>query len=124
MLGIFVGGRVEFYRLANKILHILHNTGLLNCDIDKILDIIRQIQQDLESRKQDIYSLEASPLDYSSPSEDDETCHKLSDSQTNPIFGRFARAVLSNFSARPHAIILGPVRRSGLEAYLRETEPK
>jgi hypothetical protein len=48
----------------------------------------------------------------------------LRESQSNPILARFAKAVLSLFTAKPYAIIQGPVRRQNLDSYLLEKDPE
>jgi hypothetical protein len=124
ILGILVRGKVEFYKNASKILHIIHSSRFVRQDLDDVLEIIQANRSDLEFRKQQISEIESTlPSSMSFMNGHDELS-TLRESQSNPILARFAKAVLSLFIAKPYAVIQGPVRRQKLDSYLLEKDPE
>lgn len=123
ILGLLVGGMVGFYKNASKILQVIHSSRFSHENLDYILEIIQANKSDLTSRQQQISEVEmilASPMHFMN-SDDDMTT--LRESQSNPVFARFAKAVLSLFIVKPYALIQGPVRRQNLNSYLLEKDP-
>ena len=124
VLGILVKGKVEFYKNVSKILHVIHSNRFLREDLDYILDIIHASKADLTSRQQQISEIEstlANPVSFTHGSDELTTLREL---QSNTVLARFAKAVLSLFTAKPYAIIQGPVRRQNLDGYLLEKDPE
>jgi hypothetical protein len=124
ILGILVRGKVEFYKNASKILHVIHSSKFLRGDLDYVLEIIHQSKSDLESRQQQISEIESTLTPPVSFMNGNDEMTILRESQSNPILARFAKAVLSLFTAKPYAIIQGPVRRQNLDSYLLEKDPE
>jgi len=124
ILGLLVGGKVEFYKNASKILHVIHSSRFSREDLNYILKIIHANRSDLASRQQQISEIEttlASPMSFMN---DNDEMTTLRESQSNPVLARFAKAVLSLFTVKPYAIIQGPVRRQNLDSYLLEKDPE
>jgi len=124
VLGVLVGGKVEFYKNANKILHVIHLNRFSREDLDYILELMHASRSDLVSRQQQISEIEktlASPLPLMNGKDEMTT---LRESQSNPVFARFAKAVLLLLTAKPYTIIQGPVRRQKLDSYFLEKDPE
>lgn len=124
ILGILVRGKVEFYKNASKILHVIHSSRFVRQDLDDVLEIIYTSRSDLESRKQQISEIESTlqtPMPFMNGHDEMSI---LRETQSNPVLARFAKAVLSLYMAKPYAIIQGPVRRQNLDAYLLEKDPE
>ncbi|CZR63089.1 uncharacterized protein PAC_12986 [Phialocephala subalpina] len=123
VMGLLVAGKVEFYRKASEILHVIHSSHFSREDVDSILEITHQNAADLASRQNQISEIEAtlsSPISMSGSGIDDTD--RLRESQSNPVLARFAKAVLSLYTVKPYAIIQGPVRRQNLDSYLLEKD--
>ena len=124
VLGILVGGKIEFYKTASRILHVVHSNPLSPEDLDYILGLIHADRSDLVFRQLQISEIEMT-LASSSPSmncKDEMTA--LRESQSNPVFARFAKAVLSLLALKPYTLIQGPVRRQKLDSYFLEKDPE
>ena len=124
VLGILVKGKVEFYKNASKILHVINANRFLREDLDYVLDIIHKSTVDLRFRQQQISEIELTLATTVSFMDGNDELAALRESQSNTVLARFAKAALSLFTAKPYAIIQGPVRRQNLESYLLQKDPE
>lgn len=124
ILGLLVGGKTRFFQKANKFLQILHSTTLQKNDIDDILVIAQEIEKEMASRQQQIEAIEHHLLQQATVSAGSDDEKIINRAENSPVFGRFARMMLSLLAMKPYAIICGPARRHGLSSYLHEKAPE
>lgn len=122
ILGIFIGGKFNFFKKASDFLRLLHSNRLSRRDLDDILALTRGIKEDMEARKAQITSIEQAFDNYNQMRDSEDTV--LQRTETNPLLGQFTKTLLSMFAAKPYAIMYGPLQRHKLLSYLREKEPK
>lgn len=122
ILGIFVGGRYNFYRQTSDFLRLLNSSRVTKHDVDEMLKIARYIGKDMARRREMILEQSQNaqePLAGRPNLHDD-----LRRAQSNPVLASFAMSVLSMLAAKPFAFMYGPLRRHDLLPYLREKEPE
>jgi hypothetical protein len=124
VLGLLVGGKVEFYKTASKILHVIHSKRFSREDLDYILELINTSRSNLISRQRQISEIEMTLASLSSSMNGKDEMNTLRESQSNPVLARFAKAVLSLLIFKPYTIIQGPARRQKLDSYLLEKDPE
>ena len=122
ILGVFVGGRFSFYRHTCDFLRILNKPGVTTSDVDDILDLTRNIRQDMAQRREQILQMIQSS--HGGSVEQSGSYNLLHQAESNPALAYFASLVLSMLAAKPFAIMYGPLRKQGLLSYLRSQEPK
>lgn len=124
ILGVIVRGKVEFYRKASRILNVIHSNRFSREDLDHVLSLIHVIKSDLDARIQEIAEMEATLASPAEMMNGHDDMSMLRQSQSNPVLAQFGKAALALLSAKPYAIIQGPVRRQKLESYLNEKDPQ
>lgn len=122
ILGIFIGGKFNFFKKASDLLRLLHSNRLSRKDLDDVLAQVREIRDDMEARKAQITAIEQA-LENSNQLRDSDN-EALQRTESNPLLGQFTKTLLSMFAAKPYAIMYGPLQRHKLLPYLREKEPK
>ncbi|KAK0100344.1 hypothetical protein ONS96_007624 [Cadophora gregata f. sp. sojae] len=124
ILGVLVRGKVEFYRKTSRILSVIHSNRFSREDLDHILSLIHVIRSDLYSRIEQITEIESKLASQDELLNGHDNMSMLRQTQSNPVLAQFGKAVLTLLSAKPYAIIQGPVRRQKLETYLEEKDPQ
>jgi hypothetical protein len=125
VLGIFIGGRFAFYKRGNEILHLLHNSLLSEKDLDRILQITREIQSDMETRKEQIMEIEKLTNSNGAPVTCDGTdIDAIRHTESNAALAQFAKMLFALWAAKPYSVMYGPMRRHDLLPALRKKEPK
>ncbi|PVH78812.1 hypothetical protein DL98DRAFT_236184 [Cadophora sp. DSE1049] len=124
ILGVLVRGKVDFYRKASRILSVIHSNRFSSEDLDHCLSLILIIKSDLDSRIQQIAEIEARLPAADEMMNGHDDMSMLRQTQSNPVLAQFGKAALALLSAKPYAIIQGPVRRQKLESYLQEKDPQ
>ncbi|EME42621.1 hypothetical protein DOTSEDRAFT_89963 [Dothistroma septosporum NZE10] len=122
ILGIFIGGRFAFYKKGNEILHLLHSSLLSERDLDRMLEITHDIKADMDSRRQQITSIEelhsTNPQTY-----DGSDIDAIRHTESNAALAQFAKMLFSLWAAKPYSVMYGPMRRHDLLDALRKKEP-
>ncbi|KAH7417591.1 fungal-specific transcription factor domain-containing protein [Cadophora sp. MPI-SDFR-AT-0126] len=124
ILGVLVRGKVDFYRKASRILSVIHSNRFSRADLDHCLSLIHVIKSDLDSRIEQIAEIESKLAFQDEMMDGHDDMSMLRQSQSNPVLAQFGKAALALLSAKPYAIIQGPVRRQKLEPYLQEKDPQ
>jgi hypothetical protein len=124
VLGLLVGGKVEFYKTASKILRVIHSKRFSHEDLDDILELINTSRSNLISRQRQISEIEMTLASFLPSINEKDEMTTLRESQSNPVLARFAKAVLSLLIFKPYTIIQGPARRQKLDSYLLEKDPE
>lgn len=122
ILGIFIGGRFAFYKKGNEILHLLHSSLLSERDLDRILEITRDIKVDMDNRTEQISSIEQ--LHSSPESCDGSDIDAIRHTESNAALAQFAKILFALWAAKPYSVMYGPMRRHNLLPALRKKEPK
>lgn len=122
ILRIFSTGKNAFYSNASEFLHVLHSNTLCKDDVDGILRITERIRNDVKARKEQIDAIQQAPQSHLPPYGED--MEGISRNESNPIFGQFAKSILSMLAAKPYPIMYGSLKRHNLLPYLREKEPE
>ncbi|KAK8192474.1 hypothetical protein M8818_007642 [Zalaria obscura] len=122
VLGIFIGGKYNFYKRASELLHLLHSTFLSESEIDNVLRIANTIDAEMNARKESISAVEEILLHQAQIPRNDDGAFRHAES--NPVLAKFTKILLSLFAAKPYPIMFGPVRRHGLLPYLRQKQPE
>ena len=124
VMGMFVGGRYAFYHHVGDFLRIINSHHLTKSDVDKILRLTGMIRLELDKRVSQIvqgaYPTEMEIVVGDLP----VTSEELRGMQSNPTLASFAVSVLSMLTAKPYAIMYGPLRHQGLLPYLKEKDPE
>lgn len=123
ILGIFIGGRFAFYKKGNEILHLLHSSVLEEKDLDRILEITREVQVDMENRREQICAIEKQhqqTLQHFDGSDTDAIRH----TESNAALAGFAKMLFALWAAKPYSVMYGPMRRHNLLQALLKREPK
>jgi hypothetical protein len=126
ILNTFINGKVIFYKKANGFLHLLHSNTLTEPEVDAILSIVKSIGEEMGVCKQDIKHLESTLERESNDSfrSDPPNENALGRAESNLLFARFARMLLSLFAAKPYVIRYGPLRRHQASERVKEQLPK
>ena len=125
VLGIFVCGRYTFYHHISDFLRIVNGCRVTIADVDNILKISHEIKRDMDMRRNQIMQL-AQPayLSQESWAGLPMTSEELHGIQSSPLLASLATSVLCMLTAKPYAIMYGPLRQHGLLPYLKEKEPR
>lgn len=107
----FISGKYAFYGRMGEFVHLLHSNFLSETDLHKLLDIVKNNQLDLYTRRDRIaIAVQGSMIDGQPAS-------------GSAVFSKFTKMVISMMAAKPFAVMYGPIRRHGLLAKLKEKEP-
>lgn len=122
VLGVFVGGRYAFYHHMSDFLRIVNNYHLTEASVDDILKITQEISNDMAKRIDEIAHI--AQFSHEPWTAQPITPEELRGGQSSPVLASLAVSVLSMLTARPYAIMYGPLRQHGLLPYLKQKEPR